>query len=175
MQEKVSFASDGLRLSGIVHTPAEREPGERRAAFLVLHGFGGNKDGKGAVAIAEQLAAWGYVALRFDFRGCGESEGERGRILCMEQVRDTANALTYLQGRPEVDGRLIALIGSSFGAAVAIYAGGTDERVAAVISSGGWGNGERKFRRQHPSPEAWDRFTAMLEEGRRHRERTGGR
>jgi pimeloyl-ACP methyl ester carboxylesterase len=45
--------------------------------------------------------------------------------------------------------------------------------VAAVISSGGWGDGERKFRRQHPTPQAWSRFTAMLEEGRRHRERTG--
>jgi hypothetical protein len=42
-----------------------------------------------------------------------------------------------------------------------------------VISSGGWGDGERKFRGQHPTPDAWDRFTKMLEEGRRHRERTG--
>ncbi len=42
-----------------------------------------------------------------------------------------------------------------------------------MISSGGWGDGERKFRRQHPTPEAWDRFTRMLEEGRSHRARTG--
>jgi pimeloyl-ACP methyl ester carboxylesterase len=65
------------------------------------------------------------------------------------------------------------LVGSSFGAAVAIYTGGADPRVAAVISSGGWGGGERKFRRQHPTPEAWERFTTMLEDGRKHRERTG--
>jgi pimeloyl-ACP methyl ester carboxylesterase len=45
--------------------------------------------------------------------------------------------------------------------------------VAAVISCGGWGNGERKFRGQHPTPEAWAKFTATLEEGKRHRERTG--
>ena len=36
-------------------------------------------------------------------------------------------------------------MGSSFGAAVAVYTGGVDDRVAAVISSGGWGNGERKL------------------------------
>ena len=56
---------------------------------------------------------------------------------------------------------------------MAIYTGGVDTRVAAVISTGGWGNGERKFRAQHSSPEAWTKFTRMLEEGRAHRERTG--
>jgi uncharacterized protein len=65
------------------------------------------------------------------------------------------------------------VVGTSFGGAVAVYTGGIDERVAAVISNGGWGDGERKFRGQHPTPEAWAKFTAMLEEGRRHRERTG--
>jgi hypothetical protein len=75
--------------------------------------------------------------------------------------------------RPDVDPERVALVGSSFGAAVAIYTGGTDARVAAVISSGGWGDGERKFRRQHPTPQAWSRFSAMLQEGRSYRERTG--
>ncbi len=171
-QTQVTFVSDGLKLSGIVHSPAA-QPRERRAAFLVLHGFGGNKEGRGAIVIANQLAEWGYAALRFDFRGCGESEGERGRILCLDQVADTSNALSYMAGRPDVDAGRIGLVGSSFGAAVAIYTGGVDSRVAAVISSGGWGDGKRKFRRQHPTPEAWERFTKMLEEGRRQRETTG--
>ncbi len=172
-QLPVSFVSDGLKLSGIVHSPSSLQPGERRAAFLVLHGFGGNKEGRGTIVIANQLADWGYVTLRFDYRGCGESEGERGRILCPDQVADTSNALSYMAGRSDVDPERIALVGSSFGAAVAIYTGGMDRRVAAVVSSGGWGDGERKFRRQHPTPGAWARFTTMLEEGRRYRERTG--
>ena len=65
------------------------------------------------------------------------------------------------------------MIGSSFGGAVAVYAGGTNPRIAAVISNGGWGHGERKFRGQHPTPEAWAKFTDMLAEGTRHRARTG--
>ncbi|HWP27986.1 MAG TPA: alpha/beta hydrolase [Chloroflexota bacterium] len=173
MEERVTFLSDGLRLAGVVHTPPDLAPGERRPAFLVLHGFGGNKETGGSVWAAKQLAAWGYVTMRFDFRGCGESEGERGWIICMDQVADTRNAVTYMASRPDVDPDRIALIGSSFGAAVAVYTAGVDPRVAAVISQGGWGNGERKFRRQHPTPEAWARFTNMLEEGRRYRERTG--
>lgn len=173
METKVGFPSDGLKLAGIVHIPHDLRPGERRAAFVILHGFGGNKDGHGQTVMAEQLTAWGYVTMRIDFRGCGESEGEHGRIICLDQVADTSSAITYMASRPEVDPERVALVGSSFGAAVAIYTGGADPRVAAVISSGGWGDGERKFRRQHPTPEAWERFTTMLEDGRKHRERTG--
>jgi Acetyl esterase (deacetylase) len=75
------------------------------------------------------------------------------------QVEDTRNALTFLAQHPAVDPARIGVIGSSFGGAVAIYTGGVDARVAAVISNGGWGDGERKFRGQHKSPQEWARFT----------------
>ncbi len=41
-EETVSIPSAGLRLHGVVSVPADLAAGERRAAFLVLHGFGGN-------------------------------------------------------------------------------------------------------------------------------------
>lgn len=173
MEEKIAFHSDGLKLAGILATPNDLKLGERRPAFIVLHGFGGNKDGHGQAVVARQLSQWGYVTLRIDFRGCGESEGERGRVICLDQVADTRNAVSFLATRSEVDPARIGLVGSSFGAAVAVFTGGADGRIAAVISCGGWGNGERKFRGQHPTPEAWAKFTRMLEEGQRHRERTG--
>ena len=170
MEERVTFPSDGLTLSGILHTP-DGAAGERRPGFLVLHGFGSNKDSGGSRTVAKLLADFGYVALRFDFRGCGESEGPRGRTICLEQVTDTRNALSFMATRPEVDGERVAVIGSSFGAAVAIYAAGVDARVAACISCGGWGDGVKKFRKQHESPEASKRFSDMMAEGRRRRER----
>jgi uncharacterized protein len=173
MSEKITFQSDGLKIAGLIDTPADYKPGERRPAFVVLHGFGGNKDGQGQIVVAKQFNQWGYVTLRIDFRGCGESEGEHGRIICLDQVADTRNAISYMGTRPEVDPQRIALVGTSFGAAVAVFTGGADQRVAAVISCGGWGDGERKFRGQHPTPEAWAKFGGMLEEGKRHRERTG--
>ena len=173
MEEQVTIQSDGLTLQGMIHLPDDLQPGEKRPAFMVLHGFGSNHTSGNSVGPAKMLCDWGYVALRFSYRGCGESDGEFGRIICLEQVEDTKNALTFLQSRPEVDPDRIGLIGSSFGAAVAVYTGGVDERVAAVVSSGGWGDGERKFRGQHPTPEAWEKFTTMLERGRKHREETG--
>jgi uncharacterized protein len=172
-EQSVTFPSDGLDLRGVLRHPRDLHRGERRAAFLVLHGFGTHKGTSNAVAPARLLADWGYVTMRFDMRGCGESDGERGRILCHDQVRDTQHALEFLVGRPEILGDRIAAIGSSFGGAVAVYTGGVDERLAAVISCGGWGDGASKFRAQHPTASAWARFEAMLEEGEQHRERTG--
>jgi pimeloyl-ACP methyl ester carboxylesterase len=166
MEQRISFPSDGLTLAGILRVPAA---GPRRPAFLVLHGFGSNKDGGVAKAVAELLAGFGYVTLRFDMRGCGDSAGERGRVICLEQVADTRAARAWLAQRPEVDPARIGVIGNSFGAAVAVYTAAVDRAVAACISCGGWGDGASKFRKQHASPEAWARFTAMMAEGRKQR------
>jgi dipeptidyl aminopeptidase/acylaminoacyl peptidase len=172
MEQRVQWTSKaGLKLAGIVELPQDIGPGERRPAFLVLHGFGSRKESETMKTAARMFTALGYVALRFDMRGCGESEGERGRVICLEQVEDTSSALEFLAKHEHVDGGRIAVFGHSFGAAVAIYAAGTDPRIAACISSGGWGHGAKKFRKQHESPEAWQRFTSMMEEGRRRRER----
>lgn len=171
-EEIVAVPSAGLRLHGIVSVP-DAGPQARRPAFLVLHGFGGNCQSQNVLQPSRVLGEFGYVTLRFDMRGCGKSEGEFGRVICLEQVEDTQNALTFLAKHPSVDPARIAVIGTSFGGAVAVYAGGIEPRLAAVVSNGGWGHGERKFRGQHATPEAWARFTAMLQEGRAYRARTG--
>jgi dipeptidyl aminopeptidase/acylaminoacyl peptidase len=172
-EQAVTFPSAGLRLAGTVRLPNGLRPGERRAAFLVLHGFGSNHTSSNVMQPTKVLNDLGYVTLGFDMRGCGASEGERGNLICLEQVEDTKSALSFLAKHPSVDPDRIGLIGSSFGGAVAVYTGGVDPRVAAVISNGGWGDGERKFRGQHPTPQAWKKFSDMLEQGRGYRAKHG--
>jgi pimeloyl-ACP methyl ester carboxylesterase len=173
MEKRVTIESDGLSLAAVVSTPPDIQVGERRPAVIVLHGFGSNMNAGNVLQPCALLSGLGYVTLRFDMRGCGDSEGEPGRLICLEQVSDTRHAVSFLARHPSVDPDRIAVLGSSFGAAVAVYTTGVDPRIAAVVSASGWGHGERKFRGQHDTPGAWARFTAMLEEGRRHRERTG--
>src|SRR4030095_11258590 len=118
-EETVTFLSAGLKLSGVVHVPGGLKPSERRAAFMVLHGFGSNKTSSNTMQPTKVLSDLGYVVLRFDMRGCGESEGKFGRVICLEQVEDTRSALSFLAKHPAVDPARIGVIGSSFGGAVA--------------------------------------------------------
>jgi hypothetical protein len=167
METAVQFDSGGFKLAGLLHVPPDLPPGQRRAAVVVLHGFGSNKDGGISMAASQLFASLGYITLRFDMRGCGQSQGPRGKVICLEQVADTQAALDFLQSRPEVDANRMGVMGHSFGAAVAVYTAGVDKRVAACVSTGGWGDGEKKFRKQHASDEAWKKFTDMMAEGRR--------
>src|SRR5262249_48722444 len=116
-----------------------------------------------------------YVVLRFDMRGCGESEGEFGRVICLEQVEDTRNALAFLAQHPAVDPSRIGLIGSSFGGAVAVYTGGVDQRVAAGSFHGrrGGRGSDRKFGGKQKSREGGAPFTTMHKEGREPRAKPG--
>ena len=174
MNEKtVSFTSQGLTLAGVLRWPAGFKAGERRPALVVLHGLGSNKGAENVLGPCAEIEAMGYITLRFDMPGCGDSEGPRGHLICMEQVQATLDAVSFMAAEPSVQTDAIGLIGSRFGAAVAVYAGAVDPRIAGVISSGGWGHGENKFRGQHATPEAWAQFTDMLAQGRAHRAKTG--
>jgi dienelactone hydrolase len=77
MEREVTFASAGLTLVGVLHEPAADGP---RPAVIDLHGFGGSCSGAGHPELARALERAGYVVLRFDFRGCGKSEGLRGSV-----------------------------------------------------------------------------------------------
>jgi alpha/beta superfamily hydrolase len=102
-EDVVSIPSAGLKLYGMLGVPVGLRTQERRAAFLVLHGFGGNCESAGVIQPTKVLNEFGYVTLRFDMRGCGKSGGEFGRVICLEQVEDLGNALEFLTSHPAVD------------------------------------------------------------------------
>ena len=120
MNEKtISFTSQGMTLAGVLRWPAGFKAGERLPALVVLHGFGSNKGAENVLGPCAEIEAMGYITLRFDMPGCGDSEGPRGHLICMEQVQATLDAVSFMAAEPSVQTNAIGLIGSSFGAAVA--------------------------------------------------------
>ena len=93
-EQRVAFTYEGLTLAGLVQAPDGVAPGERRPAFIVLHGFGSNMNAGNVLEPCAMLGELGYVTLRFDMPGCGESEGQMGRLICLEQVDAVRAALT---------------------------------------------------------------------------------
>lgn len=97
-------------------------------AVMVLHGAGSRKENH--ADFARLATANGFVALTFDNRGHGETEGD----LDPSVVDDLRLLAEWLAARPEVDERRVAARGSSMGGLMAIHAGAASDRVAAVIA-----------------------------------------
>lgn len=113
--------SDGHTLAGDL-VLADRDP---VGAVVVCHPhpqYGGNRFNTVVTALFELLPSQGFAALRFDFRR--EFAGGAG-----EQF-DVVAALDHLDRVPKLDGAPRAVVGYSFGAAVALST--DDHRIARV-------------------------------------------
>ena len=131
--QRVTFraASDGPLLAGVLHLPAGTAS---CPSAVVCHPhplMGGTMDNAIVVAVCRRLAARGWIALRFDFRGAGRSAGsfDEGR----GEMDDVAGALDFLAGQAEVDPHKLAIAGYSFGAAVALRHSVRDPRPRWLI------------------------------------------
>src|SRR6476620_7505613 len=134
MKERVTFKSGDLNIVG--EFSASDGSTKQKPAIIVMHGFGGHRDGPQQRWSQSFYTSLGYAVLRFDFQGCGESGGERGWVLPFRQVDDAISALDFMSSRAGIDPKRICLSGTSFGASVAVYTAGLDPRVAAVIGQG---------------------------------------
>ena len=112
------------------------------------------------------------MALIFDYRGFGDSEGSKWRLLPLEQVDDIRNALTWLATQPEVDPHRLGLWGTSFGGAHVPYVAGIDTRVKAAVAQVGFDTGERFLLSVRSESERAE-LLRQLEEDRQLRAREG--
>jgi len=171
VERRVSFYSAGLKLAGIVRIPGDYKKGEKRAAIVLCHGFTGIKEWL-IPPYAEAFTKAGYVTLTFDYRGFGESEGIRGRLIPMEQSEDIRNAITFMETLDEVNENHIGLWGTSFGGANVVYTAGIDSRPKSVVSQVGFGDGERTAR-AYLSEDMVNFFLEAIKQDRRKRVLTG--
>ena len=95
MRERISYYSDGLKLSGILNTP-ENAQGKRFPGVLLVPGFMSTADAF-FPGFADELNKGGFVSLTMDFRGFGESEGVRGEVIPYLQIYDASNAISYVR------------------------------------------------------------------------------
>ncbi len=132
VETAITFQNRGQRLAGMLHAPAQSG---RRPALVMLHGFTGSRMESHFlfVKMARRLAAAGYFAMRFDFRGSGESEGAFQEMTIPAEIDDAQTALAWLRRQPGVDPERVALLGLSLGGAVAASVAGEDRRVAALL------------------------------------------
>jgi alpha/beta superfamily hydrolase len=132
-EHRVTFNSceaSPLQLEGILHLPSGKGKGPSAVVCHPHSLYGGSMEVPLVVAIAEELAQRGVVALRFNFRGVGRS---RGTYADGEgEIADVAGALDFLEGQKKADRERLCLVGYSFGAGVGLRHAENDPRIAAV-------------------------------------------
>lgn len=108
-------------------------PSRNHAAVLLTHGFGENR--MQMLFEARLLARHGYGVLLFDWRGQGQSDGDRVTWGDLER-RDLTAAIDFVTQKPNVDRHRIGAIGFSMGASVVAEVAGVDPRLAAIAIEG---------------------------------------
>jgi uncharacterized protein len=166
VKKAVSFYSEGVRLVGDVYRPDDVRAGERRAGIVLCHGYTGVKD-LYLPDNARVLNEAGYVAMTFDYKGWGDSEGPRSRLAPYSRVADVQAALTLLGTLPDVAADRLGIYGTSYGGATVVWVGAIDPRVKCVVSVVGIGNGAR-WMRSVRRPDEWH---DLLERSRQDRDR----
>lgn len=130
-------------------------PANSDRTVLLLHGKDSHRAGGPALDVARFLHDAGYNTLLFDFRGSGESGGDRFSLGHFE-VRDVSGAIDYLEAQHPTSARNVAVIGFSMGASTGVLAAGQDARIDAVIEDSGYADVvdllEREIPRQSNLP-----------------------
>lgn len=122
-EQAISFENQEQRLWGMLHLPHGAGP---HPAVLLLHGLTSSRveSHRFFVHLARALAARGIAALRFDFRGSGDSEGEFQDMTVPGELSDAKAGLDWMVAHPALDSARLGVAGVSLGGMVAAQLAG---------------------------------------------------
>lgn len=116
-----SISLRGQKIFGILHRPQV----EQKVPFVLFsHGFAGSKVGVHRIyeRIAHKLALQGIASLRFDYRGCGDSEGDLLDMRFEDHLLDYCTVFENIVDETWIDRENVAILGRSMGGMVATIA-----------------------------------------------------
>jgi dipeptidyl aminopeptidase/acylaminoacyl peptidase len=135
--DRFDVLSDGLKIRGQIFYPVSR-PDRMYPALLICHGIPGGAappptDDGGYEGLAEEFSSLGIVAVIFNFRGCGDSEGNFDML---GWTRDLEAVTDRILNTPHVDPTRLIILGFSAGGAAAIMTAAESPDVYALASAG---------------------------------------
>ncbi|GCE46855.1 hypothetical protein EI42_00377 [Thermosporothrix hazakensis] len=133
-ERAISFYSKGqpaCLLEGVLHEPANI----KAAPVAILchpQPASSNMNDPLIVALARHLAAAGILAIRFNFRGVGKSQGQQtdGRL----EPLDLAGAIDLALAQRNINPSKLCVIGHGFGAYISLLYGPFDPRIRTIVA-----------------------------------------
>src|SRR5947208_6636798 len=133
-ERPITFHNKGkpaFLLEGVIHTPINVESAP---VVLLCHPQPASSDMHDGmtVALARSLCEAGIIAVRFNFRGVGKSQGQQtdGRL----EPLDLAGAIDCALAQPGVNPAKVCVIGHAFGAYIALLYAPFDARIRTLVS-----------------------------------------
>jgi pimeloyl-ACP methyl ester carboxylesterase len=138
MEKHVTIKAGDHRLEATIHYPEHvltQDGFHKYPVVLFVHGFVGNRIGENRLFVraARRFADEGYLAVRFDFAGCGESAGEYGETGLASFVTQTRDVIDYISSMDCIDPNRFVVVGHSLGGATAVLAAAKDKRVKKLV------------------------------------------
>jgi dienelactone hydrolase len=141
--EPVTIPSVGFNLGATLTRPANAAANTRLPVVILLAAASvGDRDGviQGVPTLANLAAATsesGMIAIRFDKRGNGQSGGRSESATVTDFAEDVRAIVRWLEKRPDVDPKRIAVAGHGEGAWIGLMAAARERRIAALVSIAG--------------------------------------
>ncbi len=132
MEETVRFKNKEKEvLSGYLHVPEKKK---YSSGIILSHCFTCSKHIPVIRKMCDSLALSGFLVLRYDFAGSGESEGKFEDETYSKEIEDFHSGVQFLkkQGVKE-----IGALGHSMGSATTILAGNQNKNIKALVTMGG--------------------------------------
>ena len=133
MQKPIELVVKGKTLRGMYHYPDDEGI---YPTVILFHGFTGDKlePHRIFLKLSRRLTAKGMAAIRFDFSGSGESDGDFEEMTFSSEVFEAQEILKFVSYLPTTDADRIGLVGLSMGGAVAsVIAGKNPSTVKALV------------------------------------------
>ncbi|MBC7110269.1 MAG: alpha/beta hydrolase, partial [Archaeoglobi archaeon] len=120
---RLTLMNKNERIVGILHEGDER-------CVIGAHGLQSSKESEKMKMLGERFSSEGISFFRFDFRGCGESDGDESRSTLSERISDLLAVMRFLRENEGM--RRFSLVGSSFGGCVSLVVASSQEIEALV-------------------------------------------
>jgi pimeloyl-ACP methyl ester carboxylesterase len=139
--EPVTIPAAGFNLGATLTRPASG-PARLPAVILLSGPAVGDREGFALGVplfgqLAGALADAGFLAVRYDKRGNGQSGGRSESATIRDYADDARSVFDWLEDRRDVDPDRIALIGHGDGAWIALLTAARERDVAAVVTFSG--------------------------------------
>ena len=135
--QEISFInSTGDTLAGTLTMPEKK--GHYPAMLLIAGSGPQNRDAqfgdhKPFLVIADYFTKKGFIVLRYDKRGVGQSRGTSATATTADFAADATTAFQFLKMQPEVDSTKIGLVGHSEGGLIAPMVAAAHKDIAFMV------------------------------------------